>query len=234
MGVSPDRKSSKNVHDDHRSRMRKKFIDHRESLYDHEILEMLLFYAVPRKNVNPLAHELIAKYGSLGSLAKAEIKSLLENDGVGESTAVFLSLIGEYIEKVNEEKHDKIKIYSLEQVKPFLIGALGGRKTEYFYIYYLGKKDKIIKKGFFTDGKTDSVSVCFDDLSKDLSIIRPESIVIAHNHPSGIIYPSLVDDASTKKIKEICDFFKVNFYDHIIVGDDDVYSYSKNGRMKTF
>ena len=111
---------NEDLHKAHRARMRDRFLESPESFTKHELLEFLLYQAIPRRNVNSEAHKLIAKYGSINEVLHADPTDLAEVDGIGVAAATFLAAVGRTVDIVNEEKQDETKIYSLDSVKEYL------------------------------------------------------------------------------------------------------------------
>lgn len=220
-----------NLHSGHRKRFRDRFLSSPDSFSKHELLELLLFYSLPQKNTNPIAHEILLKYDDIKDVLKADKEDLMAIKGVGENTACFLKLIGKLNSYLAEEEAEDIDFYNTERVTPYLLRVLGKEKYECFCIFYLSDKGRILKRELFTQGKTSSVSVHLPDIHKTCVLLNPSQIVFAHNHPSGDSTPSLADDDSTKSIKELAEFLKIRLCDHVIVGKDKIYSYREEGRI---
>ena len=221
-----------NLHKNHRNRMRERFLEHPESLSKHEIVELLLFYSIPQKNTNPLAHSLIDKYGTLKNLFAADKEDLMTVPGVGEKTASFIKLLGKLFGYVAEEEADKVTFYSLDSVRPYLLRVLGRQTGECFCAFYLNDANKIMKREFCTQNDSGKVEIDLPALHKTCILVKPQKVVIAHNHPSGYLEPSLQDDRMTDKIAQFLKIIGVKFYDHLIVGPNDVYSYQSDGRFE--
>lgn len=112
------------IHEDHRSRMRQRFHDSPDSLAKHELVELLLFYAIPRRNVNDEAHRLIDKYGSVSQILHADIDSLSDVEGIGNGAATFLSLIGKIIDTINKEQEESVVLFNFENAKTYFTEIL--------------------------------------------------------------------------------------------------------------
>ena len=224
---------NKNVHENHRQRLRDRFAQSPESLNKHELLELLLFYAIPRKNVNPLAHTLIDKFGTINGVLSASVEDLKTVEGVGEGTASFLTTVGKFIDVVSMENvGDEIKLYNLDSVKRYLVKFFSGYDKEVFFAFFLSKNNKIIAKNSYTSGKTDEISILLSEFTRSFATIKPHAVVIAHNHPSGNPEPSANDDYSTEKMYLMFSLSGVKFYDHVIIGGNKLYSYRADGRME--
>ena len=223
--------TKENVHENHRSRLRERFVKSPDSLSDHELLELALFYAVPRVNVNPLAHALINKYGSLSAVFHTPTEDLKKTDGVGDSVAVYLKMLGKLTDAAQEEKFDDIKFYNFSEVKSYVVKHYSYLQNEVFTVFLLNGKARIIGKESFTQNDPSGVTFPFENFLRSLSAKNVKSIVVVHNHPSGICVPSSADDSATAQISLICKLSKIDLYDHVIVGDGDAYSYNLSGRL---
>lgn len=175
----------KDIHKEHRKRLRERFDKDPGGFTKHELLELLLFYAIPRRNVNPVAHKLLAKYGSVKNVLRADGKDLAEVDGIGESAATYLNLIGKLLDVVADEKQDETKIYRFDDIKIYLLNLFKAATAEQFCAIYLSKNERILFKEVYTDNDKNGVSVDMIPFSRSFSNVKPYAVVIAHNHPSG-------------------------------------------------
>ncbi len=222
----------KNVHDGHRKRLREKYIAGKESFKEHELLELLLGYAIPRKDTNPLAHALLDKFGSLQNVFKADAKLLTTVEGIGENTAYFLNLVG-YANTFSSNQESKRKpLSNIEQAKDVLIDLFKDLDHEVFYVLYLNDKNKVISMAKLDDCCKNSVTIDFKEITAGILINKPSAIIIAHNHFAKYPAPSKDDDLATKKICELLQFYKVNFFDHLIISGNEVYSYFYDNRLQ--
>ena len=190
----------KDIHKEHRKRLRERFDKDPGGFTKHELLELLLFYAIPRRNVNPVAHKLLAKYGSVKNVLRADGKDLAEVDGIGESAATYLNLIGKLLDVVADEKQDETKIYRFDDIKIYLLNLFKAATAEQFCAIYLSKNERILFKEVYTDNDKNGVSVDMIPFSRSFSNVKPYAVVIAHNHPSGNPAPSVRDDTATEKL----------------------------------
>lgn len=221
----------KDIHKDHRQRMRERFYNDPQSFSKHELLELVLFYAIPRRNVNPIAHKLLSKYGSLKQVLRADAKDLAEVDGIGPSAATYLNALGKVLDAVIEEKQEEQTIYNFESAKMYLLNVLGSLPTEQFCAIYLTKNNKIITRETYTSNSENSVDVDLIPFARSFANVRPYAVVVAHNHPSGDPKPSSADDTSTEKLAMLFSLSGIRLYDHIIVGKSNVYSYRMDDRL---
>ena len=225
-------KTKANVHENHRQRLREKFLKNPDALNKHEILELLLFYAIPRKNVNPLAHLLLDKFESINAILNASASELQSIDGMGEGTTAFLTTLGKILEVVSEEEiKDDLKLFNLENVKKYLIKFFASYDKEVFYAFFLSKTEKVIAKVSYTSEKVDEINFLLSEFSRSFASIKPYAVVVAHNHPSGNPEPSKKDDNATEKMYLMFSLNGVKLYDHVIVAGNKIYSYNHDGRL---
>ena len=142
--------TKENIHENHRSRMRDRFVKSPDSLSNHELLELALFYAVPRVNVNPLAHTLINKYGSLSAVIHTPAEDLKQIYGVGDSVAVYLNMLGKISDTAQEEKFNSLKFYNYAEVKNYVVKHYSYYQSEVFTVFLLDAKARIIGRESFT------------------------------------------------------------------------------------
>lgn len=219
------------MHEGHRERLISKLIEGNTLLSDHEVLEILLFYAIPRKNVNELAHKLISTFGSLSNCLNADYNSLMSVDGVGHKTATFLVTLSEIQSRIRMQNNNLPSIFSFDSCKQLLINSFRGLKEEKFGALFLDKQGKIIYRKLFSSHSDFSVTVDVAELLKGVLSRKPHSVILCHNHISGNPTPSEIDDKSTQKIYTILKLNDIALYDHIIVSDDKAYSYRVYDRL---
>ncbi len=222
----------KNIHAGHRERMLSKVFNNIDGLEEHELLEILLFYALPRVNTNPLAHKLLKVFGSLENVFNANPETLCSVDGVGERTASYLSVLGKIYNITYAKKEvDDLVWSSLDKIENNLRAYFKDCSEEHLLVVFLNNKKRKITQLPYSSKSVDSVNVDLADLANKLSVHKPESILIAHNHPSGRVVPSASDDITTQKIMLLCEIHGVRLLDHIIVGKTELYSYWQNGQL---
>ena len=221
-----------NVHQGHRERTIKKFLAHPDSFHDHELLELLLFYAIPRKDTNPLAHSIINTFGSLENVFKVSADELKVVNGVGDSVAAFLSLIGKLIFNYKNTENKTPDLTTPKKTSNFVCSKLKGRQDEVLLFVLMDQDLNAIQTLEFTSYNRQKVEVFLDEVATALIIRKPKYALIAHNHPSGIADSSQDDDLATKKFNLLCAIHGVNLVDHIILGSDGItYSYRDNDKM---
>ena len=224
----------KNVHAGHRQRLINKFLASPEQCYDHEILEILLFYAIPRKDTNELAHALIQKFGGLTNVLSADVNQLKAVEGVGDKVACQIMLVNNIAQKLLKENKNKQKVFltTPEKIRNELFDDFYGLKTESFIMVLMDKNYELKAKVVFTDNNPTQVRADIPEIVQAINIHKPKFAVIAHNHPSNRVEPSDEDDFTTKKINILCELHDVVLSDHIIFAGEQIYSYKMEGKME--
>jgi len=225
------KKEKKHSHTGHRQRIKEKAlkggIDHWQY---HEILELLLTYAIPQKDVNPLAHELIDKFGTFGGVLDAGYDQLVKINGIGQGTALFLSLLPEFFTKYTASKNaDSILLdTSYKCVNYFkTIGRI--RRVEDFYVFCLDAKKRLIKTVRLDSGMASAVNIQLTEFAEEISFKGNKAIIIMHSHPNGNPQPTKADIVATKRLIDIGMTLGIRVDDHIIVTDKEYYSFKHSG-----
>lgn len=224
---------SNTPHKGHRDRMRKKFLlNELDGFETHEALELLLYYAVPRKDTNPIAHRLLERFGSLSAVLDAPVNALTEA-GLSQNAAVLLKLVPGMCRLYLEDKHDNMqKVINEDNMGELLLNKFIGREYEAVVLMLLDAKYKELFCGVISKG---SVSACELYIRKIVQMALSNNAkyaVLAHNHPSGVALPSKEDLEATKDIYEALALVDVRLIDHIVVADNDYVSMSQSGIMK--
>ena len=221
-----------NIHNGHRERMMTKLQNNPSSLLDYELLEILLYFSIPRKDVNELSHILIRTFGSLKNIFSATAEELMSVKGVGKKTAVSILAISSIYKRIyNTKKQEKRQILSFDVVKDIVITSFLGVYKEQFNVYFFDKDYVLLSTLNFDNNSRSNVSVDIGEVAHSIAILKPTSVLIAHNHPSGNVEPSKSDDVSTAKIYLLCSSHGVSLLDHIIVFGSKTYSYYSEGRL---
>lgn len=224
------------MHEGHRSRLKKKFLlNDMDYFEDHEALELILFYAIPRKNTNEVAHNLLKKFGSLDKILDAPIKILQEVEGVGESAAILIKSISSVIRIYLERKYsDSNNCLPLPKLNDRLMLKFTSRTEEMIAVALLDAKGKLIYDGIVAKGSVNSVDIYVRKIIELIVLYNASSLIMAHNHPSGLALPSESDVESTKRLNVIFKIMNVKFLDHIIVADGDYVSLKESGMCEFF
>ena len=214
------------MHSGHRERLKKKFVKYgADSLETHELLELLLFYGIPRKDTNELAHLLINSFGSLPQVLDAPMSSLLKINGVGESTAILLRLVSK-LSRVYIEKNYKIdnKRLTKSQVEKIILNKFIGRIKEHVVLALFDAKRNLVFCDVIAQGSFGSAGIHIREIIELALKFNATKAIIAHNHPSGIALPSREDIETTIELKNALKLIEVKLVDHIIVANDDYVS----------
>lgn len=222
--------SNGNEHAGHRKRLKKKFIENGFDIFEpHEALEMYLFYAIPRKDTNPLAHKLLDRYLTIGGVCDAPIDELQSEFDLSESAAVFLKMLPEMSRLYNESKLSDDNIIDYENLGEVFKVKFIGRTSEAVAIILGDAKGKMIYSGIISKGSLNSTDMPVRKIV-DLALRHnAKTVFLAHNHPSGAALPSKSDLESTMVIRETLLSVGVDLVDHFIVTDDDYVSLRQSG-----
>ena len=224
-----------NPHENHRARVRETFRKAGvEGMPDHNLLELILFYSIPRKDTNEIAHRLIETFGSLNAVFNAPYERLMDVEGIGESSALLISMIPgicrRYIEG-NEAK--KITLYDTEDVKKYIASKFYGCKTEVFYMLCLDAVGNLINCCKLGEGTTGSVTLDKRTVLETAFRNNADTVIFAHNHPNGIAAPSREDIRTTDEFNTLFKGVGIKLADHLIVGSDDILSLASVPKMKS-
>lgn len=217
----------------HRERLRKKFLECGDSVFsDYELLELLLTISIPRRDVKPLAKDLIKKFSSFKNVINASPFELKEIKGIGENTIATFKIIQSAITKTLKDKVEEDSIISnWPELINYCQANIGNKKTEEFHILYLNSKCHLIKDETHSTGTINTSSVYPREILKRVLEVGATSIIIVHNHPTGDTAPSNADINITKKIKEILKTIDVPLHDHLIVGKGNCFSFKSFGLL---
>lgn len=218
-----------NVHSGHRARVRKKFLlNGIDSFETHEVLELLLFYAVPMKNTSELAHNLLDSFGSISAVLDAPVDALM-NTGLTETQAVLLRLIPEISRLYIDDKHNNdSKIIDDETLPDKILRKFIGRENENVLLLLLDAKGKEVFCGIVSKGSLNDTSLPVRKIVDYSLRYNAKSVIIAHNHPSGVALPSREDMETTANLKSALDVIGVRLLDHYIVADNDCVSLAQS------
>lgn len=223
-----------NTHLGHRERLKQRFfVEGLDNFEDHQILELLLFYAIPQKDTNDLAHTLLKTFGSLSGVFDAHPKELQKTNGIGEHSSVLLSMMSgltrAYVRSATRERPRLDGTTSAyEYIKTFLMNRI----YEVFYIFFLDNSNRIIYEEEICEGTLDEINCYPRTVLEKVFRHNAKKIILAHNHPSGQLRPSPSDIETTQNLVEILGKLDIEVTDHIIVGKDDYLSMAEIGCLK--
>ena len=221
-----------NPHDGHRDRLRKKFIlNGTDTMEEHELLELILYYAIPRKDTNPISHKLLAKFGSISAVLDSSVENL-KQEGLSENCAIYLNLLPHICRAYMDDKFgNNDKIVTDDNITEKMKYKFIGINYEIVVLMLLDSKNKEVFCGTISKGSITSNEIHIRKIVELAIIYNAKSAVISHNHPSGIALPSGEDMVATKRTFESLKLINVYLMDHIIVADDDCISLRQSGFM---
>ena len=214
------------IHEGHRQRLKDRFrregLDNFDELY---VLELLLFYCIPRKDTNPIAHRLLEQFGSLTAILEASPEELEKVEGINTSASTFLSLItqvGRYYQVRRAEPGDILR--TSDQCGNYLMPYFFGRDTETVFMLCLDAKCKVICCKKVGEGNVNSANIPIRRVVEMALSANATSVVLAHNHPSGLALPSADDVQTTLRVSAALETVEITLADHIVVCGDDYIS----------
>ncbi|MDR0329847.1 MAG: DNA repair protein RadC [Rickettsia sp.] len=213
----------------HRQRLRQRIIVSAENLADYELLEMILFSVIPRKDVKPLAKELLTQFGSLANLINADKEKLLNIKGTNDNLYVNFVIMRELTNRMLKQKVINQNVISSWNVLiDYLKATMGSIKTEQFRILFLNKKNVLIADEVLSQGTIDQATIYPREIIKRALFNEAGAIILVHNHPSGVSKPSSTDIELTHKIVETCANMNISVHDHVIITANEYFSFKSN------
>ena len=211
----------------HRKRLREKFLRAGdEAFLDYEILELLLSYAIGRRDVKPMAKRLIEKYKTLEGVVDADIADLTAIPEIGESSAILIKLIRSMMVRyLGQRLRNEDYMDDSDKFCDYARARLGDQTGEAMMLFYLNTKNVLIDTEIVNEGAVDCVVVFPSIVAKRALLRSAKAVVLCHNHPSGIVKPSREDDLVTREVRAALEPLKITLLDHIIVSKYDYYSY---------
>lgn len=209
----------------HRKRVKEKYSKQGEgAFYDYELLEMLLFYSIPRKDTKHIAKALLKKFGSMDNLLNADVLQISSVDEVGTETARLIKLVVDINKRALDSREKQTAVTSGKQAGEYFRRLLENEATEKFAVMLMDNGGKIIYSGIISEGTVSMADVSIRKLTNLVLIYGPTSLIIAHNHPRGLAEASDSDVNTTLAIREFMKKLEVTLSDHIIIGENGVYS----------
>ncbi len=221
-----------NIHVGHRDRLMEKFNKNPDVLNDHELLEAILFMAIPRVDTNPIAHRLLRAFGSLTAVFNATTNELCSVEGIGLGTASKIRLLGKVYERIYKEKVKSKRIYNRETLVEYIVSEFYNLKSERCVVYLINARYTIIHSLTYEAGEQTRVNAEPKEVLSAIGAHKPKFLLIAHNHPSGTLEPSVVDDYTTANFIKLCQLLEVEVIDHLIIADQEYYSYATSGHLE--
>lgn len=218
---------SDNLHEGHRRRVKAEFLENgfSENTPPHKFLEMLLFYSIPRRDTNALAHMLLEEFGTLAGVLDAPAEELIKIPGITENTAVLLKLVVPVARKYQSDKQSAKNSYeSIDEICEFLLSKYFGFNEEIFSVTSLSLNGRILGFDIISSGETNAVAVSSRKVIETVLKRGASCVIISHNHPGGPALPSGEDIQVTRALKEALSHVNVKLADHVIIADGDYVS----------
>jgi DNA repair protein RadC len=198
----------------HRERLRERFErGGLQGFHDHEVLELVLTYVIPRRDVKPIARSLLDKFGrNLADVFDAPRQMLREIEGIGPAAAIFITLVPRLLERYQQDRWKRTRVLStIQETVAYLSSVLGTERNEIFYVLALNSRNALIAH----------------------EALQATAVILAHNHPGGDAQPSAADRQLTRKLKRLLDELDIVVHDHIIIaGPDRYYSFAEHGELE--
>jgi len=217
----------------HRARMREKLLERGpDALADYELLEMLLFFAMPKGDTKPLAKALINRFGSFASVLAAPQQALLDTRGLGIHSVSALRLVqAAALRLARAEVMERPVLNTWDRLIEYLTAAMAREKTEVFRVLYLDSKNRLIADEAQARGTVNHTPVYPREVVKRALELHATALILCHNHPSGDPSPSRSDIEMTRMVKEAAAVLSVTLHDHLIIGNGRWLSFRSEGLL---
>ena len=214
------------MHAGHRKRVKERFRQEGLDSFDElHVLELLLFYCIPQRDTNELAHALLDRFGSLPQVLEAPAEELEKVPGVGEHVSTLLNLttaVARYY--MVSRTNNQVVLTNTEMCGEYLKNYFLGRRDEFIYLLCLDAKCKVLCCKEVGRGSVNSAGLSIRRIVETALGVNATTVVLAHNHPSGLAIPSVEDVATTKRVAMALDAVDIILADHVIVADDEFVS----------
>ena len=223
--------ATESIHKGHRERLKQRFLEEGlDNFTDIQVLEMLLFYAIPRSDTNPIAHALLDRFGSLAQVLEADVEELKKVPGIKDHAATLLALVIDLCRyyQVNSSRQTEI-LTTLDACGKYLVPRFFGRTKETIFLLCLDAKCKVLCCKEIGEGRVNTASISVRKVVETALAANATTVVLAHNHPSGIAVPSNEDIQTTRRIAAALSAVEIHLADHIVVADGDYVSMVQSG-----
>lgn len=219
------------IHEGHRQRLKKRFLEEGlDNFTDIQVLELLLFYCIPRQDTNPIAHKLLEHFGGLSQTLEASPEQLQKVPGIGENAATFLSLITEVGRYYLVDRNTRERILNtIDDCGKFLVPFFFGRSRETVFLLCLDAKCKVLCCKEIGEGDVNSAGISVRKVMETALGANASVVVLAHNHPSGVAVPSNEDIMVTRRVAAALGTVEIHLADHLVVADGDYVSIRQSG-----
>ncbi len=219
------------VHSGHRQRLKDQFLTHgMDPIHDVNVLELVLFYAIPRQDTNPIAHRLLNTFGSLSAVFDATPEELMERGGLSKNAATLIKLIPATARRQQLSRNYCHQLLDTTQkCGDYLVPFFFGATQEEVYLLGLDAKCKVLGCVKLSTGSVNSAGLSIRKVVECALNMKASSVVLAHNHTSGIAVPSQEDIRTTQSVSHALDLVGVYLADHVVVADEDYVSMAESG-----
>ena len=216
----------KNPHTGHRSRMRGRYKKAgMDAMADHEVLELLLYYAIPRRDTNKIAHGILSEFGSLHNVFEADAAEIQKRCGLSENTATLLSMVAPLTKRYNSSKWGRrINFLTTKSLAEYVNSLFIGETLECFYLLCLDNQLSLICAELMEKGTLDRAELYPREIMRFVMLNNAAYVVLAHNHPSGDLTLSNTDVTATERLIKMLSDVEVGVIDHIICGGENYVS----------
>ncbi len=233
--MKKEENSEKNLHKNHRERLRKKFMDSNgDALEEHELLELLLYYVYTQKNTNDIARRLLKRFGDIYNVFEASAEELMMVEGIGPQAAALLMMQAAYtrryiVERYCEERKQNPNNISLsrENAGDYIINFFYGYKDEILMMFALDANLKVKSSVRLAKGTIDKVQFFAREIMQNALSSKATYVIIAHNHPNGVLQASENDLFFSMELEKALDYVGIKLIDHIIVSGKQYLSMSR-------
>ena len=218
-------------HEGHRQRLKARFLAEGLDNFDElQVLELLLFYCIPRQDTNPIAHGLLDHFGSFAQVLDAPVSELKKVPGVGDNAANFLSMMAPLFRFYQVNRLSKnVILRTIDQCGAYFLPYFCGRRAETVFLLCLDAKCKVLGCKEVGEGSVNSASVPIRRIVEMALGANATSVVLAHNHPSGLALPSEEDKLTTQRLAGSLAAVDIELVDHLVVADEDYVSLRQSG-----
>ena len=218
------------MHEGHRERLRDRYKNEGlDNFAPVNVLELLLFYCIPRKDTNPIAHRLLDTFGSLAAVLDAEPEALMKVEGVSQATALFLTMLPDAFRYYRKDANTIKLVQSIEDCSEYLSDYFIGQTEEVVYLLCLDAKCKIICCREISRGNGNSAMIYTPKILEIAVNVKARSVILAHNHPGGLAVPSGEDLNTTKMVAMALNAANIELADHMIFCEDESVSIRASG-----
>lgn len=224
------------IHDGHRQRLKDRFLKSGlDSFEPHNVLELLLFYAVPQRDTNELAHRLLDEFGSLSAVLEADAHELCAVEGVGQNVAALLTLMPQLARYYLDDCNRDVKtLTSTADIIDFISPKFIGRSKEMVFLLCTDNKASVVFADFVSEGSINATMINMREILSVAMRHKAVAAIVAHNHPKGLAIPSKEDLITTKKIHDVLAGTNTRLVDHLIFAGGDCCSMRESGYFEGF